>query len=154
MAAVSVCVAPEDGHWWLLVIRRSQGLRTHPGQFAFPGGGREAGDESLWDTARRETLEEVGLRLQADECLGPLQPVQVRVSGYTIVPWLVKLSTRPECSPNQAEVQSIHWISDSVLRAGAKIGPGGPVYDCPDGVVIWGATARIVQQLRGRRAPC
>ena len=45
----------------VLLIRRSNALRHHAGQIAFPGGGREENDADLGETALREAEEETGL---------------------------------------------------------------------------------------------
>ena len=52
------------------------------GQVAFPGGRAEPDDADAAAVAERETLEEIGLRLSRDQCLGAL-PVQ---SLYRIEP--------------------------------------------------------------------
>ena len=43
----------------VLLGRRALHLPLHPGEIAFPGGKREAGDTGPWDTALREAFEEV-----------------------------------------------------------------------------------------------
>lgn len=45
----------------VLLLRRSEGLRYHPGEVAFPGGGAEAGDADATATALREAAEETRL---------------------------------------------------------------------------------------------
>src|SRR6218665_3706677 len=45
----------------VLLTRRSETMRHHPGQIAFPGGGVEAQDDGLAATALREANEETGL---------------------------------------------------------------------------------------------
>src|SRR5579863_7371243 len=61
-AAVAVCVTVHDGVPCLLLTRRARRLRTHAGQWALPGGRRDAG-ETAEQAALRETAEEVGLDL-------------------------------------------------------------------------------------------
>ena len=43
-AAVAVCVTVHDGLPCLLLTRRAAGLRAHAGQWALPGGRRDAGE--------------------------------------------------------------------------------------------------------------
>ena len=64
-AAVAVVLAPDPDS--VLLIRRAdrEGDRWS-GHLAFPGGRWSPGDAGLVDTARRETLEEVGLDLTRD----------------------------------------------------------------------------------------
>eukprot|EP00545_Synedropsis_sp_CCMP1620_P001209 CAMPEP_0119017820 /NCGR_PEP_ID=MMETSP1176-20130426/17802_1 /TAXON_ID=265551 /ORGANISM="Synedropsis recta cf, Strain CCMP1620" /LENGTH=291 /DNA_ID=CAMNT_0006971663 /DNA_START=51 /DNA_END=922 /DNA_ORIENTATION=+ len=47
----------EDFH--ILFTQRSSHMRTHAAEISFPGGGLEHGDETLLDTALRETQEEL-----------------------------------------------------------------------------------------------
>ena len=45
----------------ILLTKRSNNLKNHPGQIAFPGGKKDKSDSSSIETALRETQEEVGL---------------------------------------------------------------------------------------------
>jgi 8-oxo-dGTP pyrophosphatase MutT (NUDIX family) len=71
----------------LLITRRARGLRQHAGQWALPGGRRDAG-ESAEDAALRELREETGLDLPATAVLGMLDDYVTR-SGYVITPVVV-----------------------------------------------------------------
>lgn len=59
----------------LLLTRRSATLRKHAGQVAFPGGMRDASDDSLVTTALREAEEEVAIPPQAVNVIGVLPPL-------------------------------------------------------------------------------
>ena len=83
-AAVAVCVTEAAGTPSLLLTRRAAGLRSHPGQWALPGGRREAG-ESAVQAALRELAEEVGLHLGSEAVLGVLDDYVTR-SGYVMTP--------------------------------------------------------------------
>ncbi|GMA31427.1 NUDIX hydrolase [Litorihabitans aurantiacus] len=77
--------APDDVD--LLLTRRSDALRHHPGQIAFPGGGLDPG-ESPAQAAVREAVEETGLEPGGVEVLGALADVPVVVSGNVVTPVL------------------------------------------------------------------
>ncbi len=145
-AAVSVCTVARGHEWWVLVIRRADDLREHAGQCGFPGGRPDAQDRSLWETAQRETFEEVGITLQDSQCAGRLAQVTARGSGYAIVPWLVVLGDFPSLVLNRSEVASADWVSGRRLSQSRQMTPAGWAYACPAGT-IWGASARIVRQL-------
>ncbi|EMB4323496.1 CoA pyrophosphatase [Pluralibacter gergoviae] len=73
---------PEPG---LLLTRRSQQLRKHAGQVAFPGGAVDATDASLIAAALREAEEEVAIPPSSVEILGVLPPVD-SVTGFQVTP--------------------------------------------------------------------
>lgn len=71
----------------VLLTRRADGMRTHAGQIAFPGGGAEpqdGGDPSR--TALREAAEETGLDPAGVEVLGSLPEVLIPVSNNLVTP--------------------------------------------------------------------
>ena len=82
----------------VLLLRRSDGLRSHAGQIAFPGGGWEEGDATLVDTALREAVEETGLDPEGVTVLGTL-PVTPTVSGYEVTPVLAVWEKPSKVSP-------------------------------------------------------
>jgi len=86
-ASVALCVQTAAEGDTLLITRRAQGLRNHAGQWALPGGGRDAG-ESIEDAALRELREETGVSLGAGAVLGLLDDYVTR-SGYLMTPVVV-----------------------------------------------------------------
>jgi 8-oxo-dGTP pyrophosphatase MutT (NUDIX family) len=88
-ASVAVCVVaqPGTGACCLLITRRAPTLRSHAGQWALPGGRRDAG-ESATDAALRELHEETGVQVGPGDVLGVLDDYPTR-SGYLITPVVV-----------------------------------------------------------------
>jgi 8-oxo-dGTP pyrophosphatase MutT (NUDIX family) len=86
-ASVALCVQTAAEGDTLLITRRAQGLRNHAGQWALPGGRRDAG-ESIEDAALRELREETGVSLGAGDVLGLLDDYVTR-SGYLMTPVVV-----------------------------------------------------------------
>ena len=107
-AAVAVCVTVRDAVPCLLITRRASRLRAHAGQWALPGGRREAG-ESAADGARRELAEEVGLELGPDSVLGVLDDFPTR-SGYVITPVVCWAGQTGRLTGSEAEVAAVHQI--------------------------------------------
>ncbi len=60
-SSVLILLFERNGETHILFIRRSDTVRLHKGEIAFPGGIREPGDPSLEATVLRETMEETGL---------------------------------------------------------------------------------------------
>ena len=92
----------------LILTRRSPALRTHPGQWARPGGVRDEG-EDVETTALRELHEEVDLLLPPADVLGTLDDFRTR-SGFVITPVVVWAGADRELTFNPLEVASIHRI--------------------------------------------
>ena len=110
-AAVALITIEESGEF--LVVRRS----AHPDdpwsyQIALPGGKREA-DESLIDTATRETFEECGIKLKA-----PHEKLQPHIAGrfvnkdLWVQPFLFKLKQKPTIRLDQSELSAFYWVSE------------------------------------------
>lgn len=70
----------------VLLTRRADTMRHHPGQIAFPGGGFEDQDVDLAATALREAHEETGLDPADVDVLGMLPPVHIPVSNNLVTP--------------------------------------------------------------------
>lgn len=153
-AAVLILLTPsvDFSNTDLILIRRPLWLRHHPGQLCFPGGKQDAQDSSLLDTALRETKEELGISLVAQEILGTL-PQRETVSGFTIKPYIMAINTLPQFRPCSAEVDEVLRLPLAPFMAPGAFGlwhgirhkrsfstPGIVVND----QLIWGATARIL----------
>ena len=72
----------------LLLIQRSQELRLHAGQPAFPGGAIDAGDGGPVGAALREAVEEVGLDPSGVDVVGTWPEVFIPRTGFRVVPVL------------------------------------------------------------------
>jgi 8-oxo-dGTP pyrophosphatase MutT (NUDIX family) len=102
----------------LVLTRRAVGLRSHPDQWALPGGRLDAG-ESAEAAALRELVEEVGLHVDAAAVLGRLDDFVTR-SGFVITPVVVWAGPARTLVANAAEVASVHRIPVSeFMRADA-----------------------------------
>ena len=107
-AAVAVCVTVWNERPSLLITRRAPRLRAHAGQWALPGGRREA-DETATDGALRELAEEVGLALGPDAVLGVLDDYPTR-SGYVITPVVCWAGPAGRLTGSEAEVAAVHQV--------------------------------------------
>ncbi|SEP65780.1 NUDIX hydrolase [Microlunatus flavus] len=135
----------------VLLVERAHTLRSHPGQIAFPGGGVDAGDVDLADTALREAYEECGVVRDGVEVLGCLPPAHVRVSGFdvtTVVGWWRDPHAVAPGDPGEvAAVLSVPVadLVDPANRATARhpLGYRGPAFTVADHLV-WGLTAHLL----------
>jgi len=145
----------------LLFIRRAEHEKDPwSGHMGFPGGRAEPGDAGLVATAVRETLEETGLDLAGDgESLGALDEVRALARGrpvdLAIAPFVFRLRRRLDGAPSH-EVVSLHWLPLEKLlapetRSTLQYQYEETVLDLPclriDGLVIWGLTHRMFENL-------
>ena len=96
-------------------IQRAQNPEDRwSGQIAFPGGRREAHDNSDLDVALRETKEEVGALLHPEELLGRLDDIQARKAGqlldFYIRPFVFLTQRDFEITLDPAEVSDFFWV--------------------------------------------
>ena len=142
----------------ILLIRRQDDLKYHPGQISFPGGGQEPG-EQLIETALRETLEEVGLQRYCIEVLGGLAPVYISPSDFIVHPFVAWHQGQPELRRNQDEVAEIIetplglFMDPSIGCTEIRIMNNAeltvPFYRL-GGDTVWGATAMMLSELLER----
>jgi 8-oxo-dGTP pyrophosphatase MutT (NUDIX family) len=139
----------------ILLTKRSNNLKNHPGQIAFPGGKKDQSDRSPIETALRETQEEVGLNPKNVEIIASL-PSHKTATGFVIKPYLGLINQPFSETLRQGEVDeiftvpyeyilneknfSIHTRKWNGSQRSYYVVPYGPYY-------IWGATARILLNL-------
>lgn len=159
--AVALVLQVRAGELCVLMIRRAE----HPGdpwsgQMAFPGGRLEPEDANGFAAAVRETEEEVGLRLGAeDECLGRLSEVNARSRlrglGMAVSPFVFRLRRPVALSPNR-EVAEVVWVPLEFLLNGKNRETmvwerGGDSLTMPcyffEGRRIWGLSLKMLDEL-------
>lgn len=154
-AAVLVPVYHRNGEHHLLLTRRTEHLRNHKGQISFPGGGYQEEDGSLAETALRETAEELGLGREHVQIMGTLDDELTWVSNYIITPYVGLIPWPYRFKVNNYEIKEIIEVPFSALRdrgccrEEVEEQHGLPVkayYFDYQGKIIWGATARILNQ--------
>jgi len=142
----------------IVLIRRHEDLKHHPGQIAFPGGGQEPG-EQLLETALRETQEEIGLKKYCVEVLGGLGPVYISPSDFIVYPFVAWHEGQPSLTKNTDEVSEIIeaplglFLDPSMGCTEIRIMNNAeltvPFYRLGNDTV-WGATAMILSELVAR----
>ena len=152
-ATVALMLRERDLGLELLVIRRAENKRDPwSGHMALPGGGREATDKDVYDTARRETFEEIGMDLDEGRYLGRLDDVGPRTMPGRLVVSTVVIAIDAEPSRlDPREVVEALWVPvDRLVDEEVEIPdfPGSwPAFTYKDRYVIWGLTHRILTQL-------
>jgi 8-oxo-dGTP pyrophosphatase MutT (NUDIX family) len=149
----------------VLLTRRCEDLKDHPGQISFPGGRAESGDATAVDTALREAHEEVGLAAAQLRVLGCL-PTYTTVTGFIVTPVVALVQPKFALRIDPREVAEVFEVPLAFLMAPAnhrrhRVLTGDAAArdflsmpwstEGTDGApkchFIWGATAAILRNL-------
>ncbi|MDQ6736559.1 MAG: CoA pyrophosphatase [Gemmatimonadota bacterium] len=156
-AAVALVLSSAAGGDEILVVRRAT-FAGDPwsGHIALPGGRFDAADESLEQTARRETMEETGIDLSASTCIARLAdvtPQSQRAPAVRVAPFVFRYDGARIIRLSE-EIAEAWWIpvadlarteawrtASVVISEGSTMEARGfDVY----GYTLWGLTERIV----------
>ena len=146
-------VANDEPH--VLLTRRSSTLSTHAGQIAFPGGRLEPGETSI-QAALRETHEEIGVDARHAHVVAELTAHRTISSTSHIVPHVVRLPHAPAEFAINNEVERVFSVALTELIRPDTFAQEHWVFPDREVVVpmfylddetVWGATARMLQDL-------
>ena len=159
-AAVLVPLYEQAGDLVGVFTKRRDDLRRHAGEISFPGGRQDFPDEDLRVTALRESEEEIGLPREAVEIVGALAPVGTFVTGYRVYPFVGVIESGRTWTPEPREVDEVLELSLRALVEGFEskrlLRKGVPI-KTPTYTVgrhfVWGATARMLEDLLERLRP-
>jgi 8-oxo-dGTP pyrophosphatase MutT (NUDIX family) len=155
-SAVLALIHLNDDALSLPFTLRPTRLGHHGGEISLPGGGFEPRDETLTDTALRETMEELGIMTSGVTVLGKLTPLYIAPSVNMVHPYIGWLPELPPLDPDPREVDAVlnvplarlldrdnldvhHWSHHGERRS-------APCYRTGR-ACIWGATAMILSEL-------
>ena len=160
-AAVLVGLVPRADGFQVLLTRRNDDMRHHPGQVSFPGGSIDGGDVDAAAAAVRESGEEIGLMPGQIQPLGYLDPLAT-ITGFRVLPLVAVVAPDYVARPDPREVAEVFEVPLAYLLAPENLlwvaieAGGRPrrVLEFVDrgmpGQKIWGATASILFNLRER----
>lgn len=140
----------------IVLTKRAQHLKHHPGQISFPGGKYEKSDGNLFNTAIREAEEEIGIRADDISTFGQL-PEIVTITKFSVTPVMAFINPQyqPKIDPNEVEevfeVPADHLLDKSKLYTGVFQVKNQPhrIFAIPyQRHFIWGMTAQIIQALQ------
>ncbi|HBT39381.1 MAG: NUDIX hydrolase [Thermotoga sp. 50_1627] len=148
MSVVAVPIVFISKEPYVLFIRRARHLLRHANQIAFPGGVVEDGETPV-EAMFRELEEEIGVAKHHCSLLGTLSSTVTGKSNLFVQAFLVQID-RLYFRLNKSEVQDLYLVSLSLfdrISCDEIVLPNGS-RTCRfviDGIVIWGATARIIR---------
>lgn len=138
----------------VLLVQRSDQLRSHAGQAAFPGGAADPGDSGPVDTALREAAEETGVLAAGVTVLAELPQLYLPPSGFVVTPvlaWWHTPSVVTAIDPGETASVARVPISELVDPAhrfcsthpSGYVGPSFAVRD----MLVWGFTAGLLDKV-------
>ncbi|MFO7827583.1 MAG: CoA pyrophosphatase [Bacteroidales bacterium] len=154
-AGVLILLYPKNDALHVVFIKRTEYDGAHSGQISLPGGKFEQGDQTLENTALRESNEEIGIDPEKTKILGKLTPLHIPVSNFYVLPFVGFYDTTPEFKPDPTEVEKIIELKLSELIDPENctlqefhygdLAFTAPIYKSKE-LVIWGATAMILSE--------
>ncbi|RYY24689.1 MAG: CoA pyrophosphatase [Sphingomonadales bacterium] len=142
----------------VILTQRTETLRRHAGQVAFPGGRIDPEDDGPVGAALREAEEEIALPRSVVQVLGTGERYRT-VTGYDVTPVLGVVPPGLVLVPSEAEVASVFEVPLSFLLDAANhqqhsteyLGRQRRYYEIMwDERRIWGATAAMIVNLSRR----
>jgi 8-oxo-dGTP pyrophosphatase MutT (NUDIX family) len=135
----------------VLLIRRADGLGSHAGQIAFPGGAVDDGDGGPVATALREAAEETGVLADGVRPASLLPQLYVPVSRYRVTPVLAHWhSPAPVRAVDPAETAAVARVPLAQLadpnnrfQVRHSSGFASPAF-AVEGMLVWGFTAALL----------
>ena len=154
LSAVMLLIYPKNGDYSLLLNKRTHEVEHHKGEISFPGGAKDPEDDTLLDTALRETHEEMGVDPSDVRVLGDLSQVATN-TGFVIDPYVGTIPYPYEFRVNSAEIAQVieaplkALLDPANRREEARLEEDVLVKSYSyayNGHLVYGATARILDQ--------
>ena len=157
-AAVLILFYPnETNDAKFLLTKRASYRGTHSAQISFPGGKIEEYDDSLCQTALRETYEEVGVKKNKINILRQITDVYIPPSNYLVTPFMAYSKKKLKFNINK-EVDTLIEVSVKDLLDDKNIknieikttymdNTYVPCFKLND-YIVWGATAMMLSEIK------
>ena len=155
-AAVLIPLVERENGLNVIFTERALHLRHHPGQVSFPGGKHEKSDDSLQQTALRETAEEIGIQSNLVEIVGQL-PTLNTTSGFEVSPFIAFVDNKFNLTIDFQEVKSVFEVPLSFLLDEKNFHRQHLIANkrrhftyciAYQNHLIWGATAQMTKNLQ------
>lgn len=157
-AAVMMLFYPRNEKTNIVLILRNSYNGVHSSQIAFPGGKVEDHDESLMNTALRETHEEIGIPSDKITVIRPFSEVYIPPSNFMVSPFLGYSNESLIFNPDPNEVAGIiefpieNFLDDTIVVNQKMDTAYSKSIDVPSFKIyehyVWGATAMMLSELK------
>lgn len=159
LSAVGVHLFEKETELCFILIERSEYDGHHSKQIAFPGGKKELFDKDLEETARRESIEEINIKMNQVKLIGQITPVYIPVSNFEVYPFLFWHQQEPSFDSSSPEVDDIIIVNcsdllddDNLSEIDIEISANSKLKKVPcfrlQNKIVWGATALILSELK------
>ncbi|MBP6531756.1 MAG: CoA pyrophosphatase [Bacteroidia bacterium] len=156
--AVLILFYENEGKICFPLIVRPEYDGVHSGQIALPGGGFEADDETLQNTALREAQEEIGIFKNDVTIIGSLSALYIPPSNFLVHPFVGILTYQPHFVPDETEVAGIietdlesvmdeRLVSEKIIKLSNGMEINTPFFNIQN-QTVWGATAMILSEMK------
>ena len=157
-AGVLALLYPKKDIAHMAFILRKTYKGVHSNQIGFPGGRVEPEDQSLLETALRETEEEIGVHAESIQTIQSLTDLYIPPSNFLVHPFLGYVDYSPEFILQESEVEQLleipladcldeSKIKHEIINASYAKQIEVPAFNF-DGQIVWGATAMILSEIR------
>lgn len=157
-AAVFILLLNKNSEAHVLLTKRTDSVRTHKGQVAFPGGSRDKYDKSMLATAFRETCEETGIKQGDIEILGEFDEF-LSISDFHVNTFIGSIKYPYNYKINRNEITDIFEVPlsifynkeyDKVEYYREQDKDIAVYYYNFNSYLIWGLTARILTEFASK----
>ncbi len=154
-ASVMLPLLEKENSLHILLTKRTDRMKAHPGEISFPGGMYEETDADTMKTALRECCEEIGVKTGDVEIIGRLDDLTT-LTGFVITPYVGIIPYPYTFKINQKEVAYLiylpfeHLKKSDLIQEQIEYGGKMETIDCfyYNGERIWGATCRMLLKLK------
>jgi 8-oxo-dGTP pyrophosphatase MutT (NUDIX family) len=155
-AAVLIGLVEREQQLQLVLTRRADHLKHHPGQVSFPGGKVEEHDLDVAETALRETHEELGIPPHKINVIGALPSLNT-VSSFSVVPVVAFIDASYQPIIDENEVAELFEVPASFILSPDALGSYSVTHKGVSHTIygalfeqqfIWGVTAQILHALQ------
>ena len=157
-SAVLSLFYPKNNNAYLLLIVRSSYPGVHSSQIAFPGGKRDFADNTLQETALRETYEEVGIHPQYIEIVKQWSDLYIPPSNFMVSSFMGIIDDTPQFVLQPDEVSAVielpvaELLKDDLIKKVKMTTSYAIDIEVPAFVInehiVWGATAMILSEIK------
>ncbi len=137
---------------YVILTERSDYMNDHPGQVCFPGGKYEVSDKTMENCAKREALEEIGMKWNQINILGELDKC-ITSTGFQITPIVASIDYNFIPKIDKGEVSKVFEVPLEFLTNYTNRNIVSSVYKSNiysfyeynwENKRIWGSTAKII----------